>query len=1072
MTLIRGSGGGGKGGGGGSARAPVESPDSLRSRQYARILDVTSEGEIEGLVDGLKSVYLDDTPIQNADGSFNFTGVTLAERTGAQTQDYIPGFQSVEAENAVSVAVKYGVPVVRSISNQNADAVRITVSVPQLTVQDITNGDISGTSVAIAIDIQTDGSGYVEKVNDTISGKTTSRYQRAYRIELDGNGPWDIRVRRLTADSTSSALQNATYWDSYTEIVDAKLTYPNSALIGISVYSDGFQTIPRRGYEMKGIKVRIPSNYDPITRAYTGVWDGTFTVAWTDNPAWCFYDLLISERYGLGAFIDASQVDKWNLYQIAQYCDELVDDGFGGVEPRFTCSLYLQTREEAYNVINTFAAVFCGQSYWSGGSIVTTQDSPFDPVALFTPANVINTQSGCFSYSGSSIKSRHTVALVSWNDPEDRYRQKIEYVEDAEGIERYGVIQTEVVAIGCTSRGQAHRYGRRILYAERMETEVISFRTGLDGLSVAPGEIIQTTDPVRAGVRMGGRILSATTSSVVLDAEVTLEAGSVYTLWVTLPDGSVESRSVTTGVGNINTLNVSPDFSAAPQEMAIWVLAATNLTPETWRVISVAETDQTQAEITALAYRADKYAAIEQGLILESLQTSRIDLGQAAPTDFIFAESLYLVSAGVVGTRITASWSGTGKVYELQYRRAGNNWVTTSSSNPSIDIQPAHPGTYEFILTAVNAIGRRSQSIAASKIIYGKLSLPSGVSNFNLAAISGTAHLSFSPSADLDVIVGGHLRVRHTPNILTPEWSNAIDIGPQIPGNATTAALPLIEGTYLAKWVDSSGNESAAPSGIITNAPSVIGFNVQKQINEAPTFSGIKTSVGVLQGFLTLESSQKISERLDPIIGWERLSALGGVSSTGEYLFASSVDLGSVQTSRVTASLSSFGFDALQLISYRPNVSTWPSVSGDLITDVYCQIQIRTTDDDPEGSPIWGDWNQLIVGDYTSRAFQFKAVLSSSYITHNIQVSGLSVTVDMPDRIEQGNDIASGTGVYSVIYTMPFMGVPALGITAQDLSTGDYWVLTNKTRTGFSVAFKNAAGAGISRTFDYIAKGY
>ena len=537
--LIIGAGGGGKGGGGASARVAQEAPDSLRSKAYARVVDLISEGEIEGLVDGLQSVYLDDTPIQNADGTTNFSGVTLETRDGTQQQSYVPGFSSVENEVPVGVEIKASQPVVRSITDPDVDAVRIKVSVGQLTNQDTTNGDLNGSAVSFSIDRQVSGGGFVEVINDTISGKTTTKYQRSYYVPLTGNGPWEIRVRRVTADSTSSAIQNKTYLDSYTEVVESKLRYPNSALVALRVDASQFSAIPRRSYDMKLLRVRVPVNYDPGTRTYSGVWNGNFKIAWTDNPAWCFYDLVTSTRYGLGGYIPESQVDKWALYRVAQYCDQLVPNGLGGFEPRFTCNLYLQTREQAYKVVQDMASIFRGMVYWSGGAITVTQDAPSDAVYQFAPGNVVD---GEFAYQGSSAKARHTVALVTWNDPDDFYRQKVEYVEDAAGIARYGIVQSDVVALGCTARGQAHRVGKWLLFSEQSESEIVTFRTGLEGAVVRPGDIIKVADPVRGGMRLGGRIAAATASTVTLDQE--LPADLPWRLSVVLPNGTVEERLV------------------------------------------------------------------------------------------------------------------------------------------------------------------------------------------------------------------------------------------------------------------------------------------------------------------------------------------------------------------------------------------------------------------------------------------------------------------------------------------------------------------------------------------------
>lgn len=860
MRLIQGASGGGGGGGkeaGGSGRAPIESPDSLRSRQYARVVDLLSEGEILGLANGLQSIYLNDTPVQNADGSYNFGGVSWAIRVGTQSQSHIPGFAAVEAETAVSVPVEAAAPVVRSISNVNANAVRVTISVPKLTEQNTSNGDLGGTSVSIAIDVQTAGGGYVHKISDTISGKTTSRYQRSYRIELTGTGPWDVRVRRLTADSTSSTLNNTTNWDSYTEIIDAKLRYPNSALLAISVDSERFNSIPKRGYEIRGLLVRIPSNYNPTTRAYTGIWDGTFTTAWTDNPAWHFYDMVTNDRYGLGSYIDPSQVDKWVLYEIAQHCDELVPNGYGGMEPRFTCSLYLQSREEAFKVINDMAAIFCGIAYWGAGSIIPAQDAPSEPVKLFSNANVVPSSEGMyFNYAGSSVKTRHTVALVSWNDPADRYRQKIEYVEDLEGIALYGIVQTEVVALGCTSRGQAHRYGKRILYTERMETETISFRAGLDGLDLAPGDVFQTSDPVRAGVRLGGRLIDATANTLTLDAAVTIDGATTYTLWAVLPNGAVESRAVVTGAGTTSVLSVSPDFSDAPQAMAMWVLAASNVAPETWRAISISEADGgTVAEISALKYSPNKYLEIEQGIVLEALPTSLISTTQAAPTGLVISEDLYFIAPGVVGARITASWQGNAAKYEMQYRVTGGNWITLSGiTTSSVDIQPVEPGTYEFTLTAISTLGVRSAPVQATKEIFGKTAPPSNVVSFLLDG----GKFTWPSVSDLD-LAGYEIRFNYGVNTwwptATPLHSGLITDSPY----PLSARLPGVV-TFLLKAVDTSGNFSTEARSIVANLGEPVVSNLVESYPEGPLFAGEVTGASRSGGFLLADGLDSFFE--------------------------------------------------------------------------------------------------------------------------------------------------------------------------------------------------------------------
>ncbi len=715
--FIRGSGGGGGGGkaGGGSQRVAVEAPDSLRSRQMARIIDLVAEGEVSGLVGGLKGVYLNKTPVQNADGSLNFQGVTLSTVNGTQDQAYLPGFPSVEAEKPVNVEVKNSQSVTRQITNVNIDALRVTLSFPQLTNQNTSNGDLNGSSVNIAIDLQSNGGGFVEKINDTISGKTTTKYQRAYRIELTGSAPWDIRVRRITADSEKVSVQNQTFWDSYTEIIDSKIRYANSACCGLEVDSSQFQSIPVRGYDMELSITKVPTNYDPISRVYTGVWDGTFKLAWHDNPAWAFYDMCTDSRYGLGGFLTEAQIGKWELYAISQYCDELVDDGFGGTEPRFTCNLYLQIREEAFKVMLDMASVFRGMLFWGGGTLNTVQDSPDTATSLFSPANVID---GFFNYSGTAKSARKTVALVSWNDPADLYKKKVEYVEDADLIARYGVNEVEVVAIGCTSRGQAHRVGKWMLLSD---AEVVEFKTGLDGTAVLPGKVIKIQDPNRAHKEFGGRIKAGGAStSTPLDRPVIIENGKTYTLNLTFPDGTNEEQAVTNTPGTYSTLTTNA-FTQVAQDMAIWVLSANDLAPQQFRVISVDETGKAELAVVAFAYDPNKYAIIESGNILEPLRTSGAVATLPQPVNLVIGEYLINVN-GEMQVVLTASCDAVAGATKYQFKWKafnGNFTALPENSAPFMEVLGVVPGLYTVEVVAVSPGGIVSPIATASANILG-----------------------------------------------------------------------------------------------------------------------------------------------------------------------------------------------------------------------------------------------------------------------------------------------------------------------------------------------------------------
>lgn len=402
--------------GGGKQRTPVESPDSLRSIAYFRILDLVSEGEIGGLVNGLQSIYLDETPLANPDGSLNFQNVHVETRTGTQDQEEVPGYPAVENEINVGVELKQSTPWIRSLSNTSLSAVRITIGVPGLSNANTSNGDINGYSVQYKIEVQTDAGAWQLAYNGAITGKTTSKYQRSHRIDLPAaqNG-WNVRVTRITANANSSAIADITTIDSYTEVIDAKLRYPNSALLGISGDAAQFSNIPSRAYDLWGRVIQVPNNYDPLARSYSGVWDGSFKPAWTDNPAWIYYDLATHPRYGLGHLVTAAQVNKWELYRIAQYCDQPVSDGKGGAEPRFTCNVFLQSASDAYKLLSDLASVFRGISFWTGGAITASADMPADPVYAYTAANVIG---GQFTYAASTRKTRYTTALVTWNDPD------------------------------------------------------------------------------------------------------------------------------------------------------------------------------------------------------------------------------------------------------------------------------------------------------------------------------------------------------------------------------------------------------------------------------------------------------------------------------------------------------------------------------------------------------------------------------------------------------------------------------------------------------------------------------
>ncbi|MDR8400121.1 phage tail protein, partial [Paraburkholderia sp. USG1] len=644
--------------GGGSSSTPTESPDSLHSIAYAKVLDVISEGPIGGLANGLQSVFLDGTPIQNGDGSTNFQNYSVDYRLGTQDQTYLSGFPAVENETAVSTPLTDSAPWVHQAQNTQLTAVRIRFGVPALQKSDSSTGNVTGYRVEYAIDLATDAGSYSQVVSGAFDGKTTSLYERSVRIELPAaTTGWLVRVRRITPNAHSSLIADTVNIEAITEVIDRKLRYPMSALVGLSFDAQSFSSVPTRSYDINGLIISVPSNYDPVARVYSGAWDGTFKTAWSNNPAWVFYDLVLNKRYGLGNRVDASMVDKWGLYQIAQYCDVMVSDGKGGQEPRFTCNCVIQSQADAYKVLQDLATTFRGIAYWGPGSVVAASDMPADPVYVYTAANVVN---GQFKYVGSALKTRYTTALVSWNDPANQYKQTVEYVPDQDGITRYGVTKAQITAFGTTSQGQAHRLGLWTLLTSRYETNTVSFAVGLDGTLCAPGQIIAVADPAKAGRRMGGRMRAVSGRNITLDKAPAVAAGD--TLTVILPTGIAEKQTVS-GVDG-DTVTVAAGFSTPPVPGAVWMLESADLASQLFRVVSVQESDddgQITYTVNATQYEPGKYAAIDNGAAIQVRPVTVVPPSVQPPPTGVTVSTYSVIDQGISKTIMVIAWNAADK---------------------------------------------------------------------------------------------------------------------------------------------------------------------------------------------------------------------------------------------------------------------------------------------------------------------------------------------------------------------------------------------------------------------------
>jgi predicted phage tail protein len=549
-----------KGGKGGSAtaRSAQEDANSLQSQATAKVLDIISEGEIVGLVDGMKSIYFDETPLQNADDSFNFAGVSVEHRVGLPDQDFVPGFD--QAENSREINTKVSVAlgaVTRSIEDASASVARVTIRLPQLYQQDTTNGDLKASSVSVKISVQVDGGGFTDVATMDFEGKTNSGYQRSLDVRLPVGEDREVRVTRLTADSAVASLVNETWWDLLTEVVEAKLSYPDTALIGLTVDARQFgSSIPERSYDIKGLIIEVPTNYDPETRAYDGIWDGTFKRAWSDNPAWVLRDIIVNRRYGLGGRVPAASVDIWGLYAIAQHCDEMVPNFEGGEAPRYTINVAITNAASAYDVIASIASNFRGWVYWGSGTVMAAQDRAEDPSILLTPSNVVD---GRFHYGRvTPSERRRSVAIVYWNDPDDGYRLNPEIVEAPDLIRRFGRRAGENIAgFGITNRGQAHRMALWTLEDEKPSSNsAANYEVGDDHAFVEPGRIASIADPMFTNSRRGGRVKSATADTIEMDAPFTLLAGQDYQLRVILPDGTASVRPIANAAGETSVLNL------------------------------------------------------------------------------------------------------------------------------------------------------------------------------------------------------------------------------------------------------------------------------------------------------------------------------------------------------------------------------------------------------------------------------------------------------------------------------------------------------------------------------------
>ncbi|WP_272681813.1 TipJ family phage tail tip protein [Providencia sp. PROV129] len=833
-------------GGSSKPRTPVEQKDSLLSESTAKILVALSEGEIAGGLDDTR-IFLDDTPIANADGSKNFEGVTWEFRAGTEHQEYIQGIPSVDNEFNVGMELKDDQPYVRTINNLQLSALRIRFSVPQLLRQH-DNGDTTGYRIDYVSELSTDGTGYKEVVKSAFDGKTTSEYQRSHRIDLPrANTGWQVRVRRLTKNQNNARIADRINVAAVTEVIDAKLRYPNTALLFITFNARQFNNrIPKISVRPKGgILVKVPTNYDPINRTYSGVWDGTFKLTATNNPAWVFYDLVLNNRYGCGDRIKASQVEKWDLYKIAQYCDELVPDGRGGdgKEPRFLCDVYIQSQESAYQVLRDIAAIFRGMTFWADNKVNAIADMPAAIFRTFTNANIVG---GKPSYSGGSIQNRYTQALVSFTNIDNHSNDDVEPIADLKLQRRYGVRKLELSAIGCTRRSEANRRGRWALLTNAND-RMISFATGLEGAIPSPGHIIAVADSSLAGRNTGGRISSAEGRKITLDRATSIKAGD--RLIVNLPHGGSEGRTVT--MVNKKVVTVSVEYSQVPQKEAVWVVDSDDLAVQLYRVINISDNADNTYTINGTIHNPDNYDHIDSGARIDERPITVIPPNvQPAPKN-VRISSYSQVDQGIAFTTLRVDWEAAESAiaYEAEWRRDNGNWINAPrTSTLGFEVNGIYAGRYQVRVRAINASEISSVWASAEETqLNGKEGNPP--KPLNLRAISEVWGITLDWGFDVNTSDSLKTELQYSPENTADSMQLLADVPYPLKSYRMSGLKAGVRFYFRARLVDKSGNQSEWTSLVLGESSTDV--------------EGILDAVG--DKFLSTDAGKRMESQIEDI---------------------------------------------------------------------------------------------------------------------------------------------------------------------------------------------------------------
>ena len=1170
--------------------------DALQSVQFQTLIELLGSGEIEGFpsatgskgsteynISALKDVFLNNTQVlQQAAGTspndedFNFPNITFEPRFGTSDQTAIAGISETESETSVGVTVTQSTPVSRSISNTNVDAVRVTVGFPTLQKFE-DNGDINGAEVALTIQtIENDGT-TTTVITDTVKGRTASTYFRDYKINLPSGTsfPVTIRVNRTTADSTETTLQNSFQWSSFTEIINESRAYANFAHVALRFDAATFPNQPQRMYRIRGTKIKIPHN--GTVRAdgsisYSGTFNGTFKTdkEWSNDPAWILYDLLTTSK-GFGDHIAESSLDVFSFFSASQYASEQVDDGAGGTEARFSCNVVLNSQRAAYDTINNLASVMRAMPFYSAGAVNISCDKPTDPSYIY---NLSNVSEAGFSYSSASKDTKYTVVNVSYFDMETA---EIDYetVEDTALQAKYGIVTKNLNGFACTSRGQAARLGRWFLYTQNNEAETVTFTASLEsGTIVRVGTVINIADPMRAGVRRGGRIKTGvSTTQIIVDDQNNTDLASTdsATLSVILSDGTLETKTISDITGA--TITVDSAFSSVPLTNSVWVIENTSVELQTFRVVSVTEQELLNYQIVAVVHDPNKYAFVEDGTALPARTITTLTALKDAPSSLQGTEQIVVLNNRAV-SKLFIQWQPVSGVteYMVQYRFQNENFISERITRSDFTIFETLNGTYEVRVFSYNALGKPSTNPATTTFTtVGKTALPADVQNVQIEPLSDQfVRLRFDKSTDVDVIHGGNVVIRSSNLTTGATFTNSVDVLPQLSGNISESIVPnIVNGTYLLKFRDDGGRLSSGTATItnVNTQPDVfpkLTVLTDREDLDSPPFQGTKVDCffsddvdGLVLGSLDL---------LDGVTDFDAIADfdfLGAVDITGgSYSFANTLDLGGKQPLKLRRHFVTQGFLPNDLIDKRTaNIDTWTDFDGATAVDVNAKLLVATTDSDPDlsvsatyaisgttititksshgysagsfvtvdftsGTGVDGDYeiqtvpdantftltsatslttsgnctysaefsqfNPFVNGTYIARGFKFRCDMDSDDPAQSIEIDQLGYTAELESRTEtslgnaaasSGGFIASGTSTKSITFTNSFFTgqsgtsvaansvLPSIGITIENQSSGDFFVLSNISATGFDIDIKNGS-SNVNRNFKYAATGF